>query len=38
MVSLGIFLIAVGCGAITLEGAGTAAVCFSLGFVVIRYA
>jgi hypothetical protein len=36
MVSLGIILVAIGCGAITLEGAGTALVCFILAFMLIK--
>jgi hypothetical protein len=38
MVSLGIFLVAIGIGAITLEAAGTTLVCFSVAFLLIRYA
>jgi hypothetical protein len=38
MVSLGIFLVAIGVGAITLEGAGTALVCFILAFLLISHA
>jgi hypothetical protein len=38
MVSLGMLFVAFGCGAITLESASKAFVCFSVAFVLIRYA
>jgi hypothetical protein len=38
MVSLGIFLVAIGCVAITLEAAGTTLVCFTLAFLLISHA
>jgi hypothetical protein len=38
MIGLGIFLVAIGVFAISLEGAGTALVFFSLAGLLIRYA
>jgi hypothetical protein len=38
MISLGICFVALGVVVITLESAGVAAVCFSLAFLLIRYA
>jgi hypothetical protein len=38
MVSVGIILVAIGCAAITLEGAGTALVCLILAFLLISHA
>jgi hypothetical protein len=38
MVSLGVCLVAIGMGAITLEAAGTTLVCFTLAFLLISYA